>query len=200
MASLPPPSFVIETENFMLRPMLRGDACAAMEPWIEDETAAEMLNAKQRRWSIAEQAELFSRYEGQRTQFLLGLFPKGQTEPIGLFIIKLRPEDDVMQVTHLVGAKERRGQGASREASIGIFDYFFNQLGYEKARANVQPANRSMAWLLLNGGWRREAELTKHLLLKASGERADLHVFGIMADEWRANRDSANTVRKGPAR
>lgn len=200
MASLPPPSFVIETENFTLRPVVKGDACAAMESWIEDETAAEMLNTKQRHWSIAEQAGYFTKYEGQRTKFLLGLFPKGQTEPIGLFIVKLRTEDGVMLVTHLVGDKKWRGQGASREASVGIFDYFFNQLDYKKAKANVQPANRSMAWLLLNGGWRQEAHLTKHLLLKSTGERVDLLVFGIMADEWRANRHSAKTVRKVPGR
>ena len=195
MARLPPVSFIIETENFLLRPVVRGDASAAMESWIEDEIAAEMLNTRQRRWTLAQQATYFSKFEGQRRRYLLGMFPKGQNRPVGLFIVKLRPEDSVMLVTHLVGDRQWRGKGASREASIGLFDYFFNTLGYVKAKANVQPGNKSMMWLLFNGGWRREATLTKHLRLKATGERADLLVFGIMADEWRANRQSAKTVR-----
>lgn len=196
MASLPPPNFVIETENFTLRPIIRDDACVALEPWTEDETAVEMLNTKRRQWSIAEQVAYFAKYEGQRTRYLLGLFPKGQKEPVGLFIVKLRPGDDLMLVTHLIGDKQWRGTGASREASIGIFDFFFDKLDYRKAKANVRPENKSMQWLLLNGGWHQEAHLTRHLRERSSGERTDILVFGILADEWRTKRESAKTVRK----
>jgi RimJ/RimL family protein N-acetyltransferase len=196
MASLPPPSFVIQTENFTLRPVVRDDASLALESWTEDDTAVEMLNTKRRQWSVAEQVAYFAKYEGQRTRYLLGLFPNGQKEPVGLFIVKLRPDDDLMLVTHLIGDQQWRGTGASREASIGIFDFFFNQLNFKKAKANVRPANRAMQWLLLNGGWRREAHLTRHLRERSSGERVDILVFGILADEWRASRTSAKTVRK----
>ncbi len=194
MAELPPPSFIIQTENFLIRPMVRGDACTALESWTDDEVAAEMLNTRRRQWSIAEQVAYFSKYEGRRTRFLLGVFPKHEREPIGVFIAKLRPQESTMLVTHLIGNKDWRGRAASREASIGIFDFFFNRLDYKKANANVRPNNKAMLWLLLNGGWHKEAHLIKHLRLKASGERSDLIVMGILADEWRAKRESANTV------
>ncbi len=196
MANIPPPSFVIQTENFMLRPVVRDDASVALESWTDDETAVEMLNTTRRQWSVAEQVAYFAKYEGQRTKYLLGLFPAGQKELVGLFIVKLRPDDDLMLVTHLIGDQQWRGTGASREASIGIFDFFFNKLNYKKAKANVRPANKAMQWLLLNGGWRREAHLTGHLRERSSGQRADILVFGILADEWRTKRGSAKTVRK----
>jgi RimJ/RimL family protein N-acetyltransferase len=101
-----------------------------------------------------------------------------------------------MLVTHLLGDRQWRGTGASREASIAIFEYFFDTLGFEKAKANVKPGNKAMQWLLFNGGWRKEAHLTKHLRHKPSGRRDDLYVFGILADEWRAKRNSSNTVPK----
>lgn len=196
MASLPPPSFAIETENFTLRPILRDDAGPALESWTEDEIAVEMLNTKRRQWSIAEQVAYFAEYEGQRRKWLLGLFPKGQKEPVGLFIVRLRPDDDLMLVTHLIGDRQWRGTGASREASLGVFDFFFNKLNYRKAKANVRPGNKAMQWLLLNGGWRREAHLVRHVRERSSGQRADIYVFGLLADEWRAKRESAKTVRK----
>lgn len=196
MASLPPSTFTIQTENFLLRPLARGDACQALEPWTEDDSVVEMLNTRRKRWSIAEQAVYFAQFEGKPARFLLGLFPKGRKEPVGLFIVKLRPADAIMLVTHVIGDKDWRGTGASREASIGIFDFFFNKLDYRKAKANVRPDNKAMQWLLLNGGWSREAHLVKHLRLKSSGERVDLLVYGILADEWRAKRESAKTVRK----
>ena len=194
MASLPPPSFIIHTENFLLRPLTRDDACLALESWTDDEDAMDMLNGKRRRWSIAEQVMYISGFEGNRGRYLLGLFPNGQSEPVGVFIVKIRLDDSIMLVTHLIGDRAWRGTGASREASVGIFDYFFNTLGFAKAKANVQPGNKAMQWLLLNGGWRQEAHLIKQLRLKSSGERGDLYVFGILADEWRAKRSSANTV------
>lgn len=196
MATIPPPSFTIQTENFFLRPIVRDDASLAMESWTEDDVAVEMLNTTRRQWSIAEQVGYFAKYDGQRTKYLLGLFPNGQKEPVGFFIIKLRPDDDLMLVTHLIGDRQWRGTGASREASIAIFEYFFDKLHFKKAKANVRPANRSMQWLLLNGGWRREAHLTGHLRERSSGERVDILVFGILADEWRAKKQSAKTVRK----
>ncbi|MGE0006470.1 MAG: GNAT family N-acetyltransferase [Parvibaculaceae bacterium] len=193
---MPPPSFVVETENFVLRPMLRDDASPALESWMEDETLVEMINATQRRWTVAEQAAYIARFDGQRTRWLIGLFPRGQAEPIGLFEVKLRPDDGLMLLTHVLGNKDWRGTGASREASIALFDYFFNKLSYAKAKANVRPGNKAMQWLLLNGGWRMEARLRKHLRIKATGERSDVLHFGIMADEWRAKRESARTVPK----
>jgi RimJ/RimL family protein N-acetyltransferase len=200
MASLPPPSFIIETERFVLRPMLRDDASVALESWTEDEAVVEMLNAKRQRWAVAEQAAYFTSYEGKRTACLLGLFPKGQSAPIGFFIVKLRPKDSLMLVTHVLGDKQWRGTGASREASIAVFDYFFDELAFVKAKANVMTVNKAMQWLLLNGGWRVEARLQKHLRVKSTGERSNLLVFGILADEWRARRESAKTVRKGGSR
>jgi RimJ/RimL family protein N-acetyltransferase len=196
MANLPPASFSIQTENFVLRPMLREDASPAMAAWTEDDIVVEMLNTARRRWAVADQIAYFSRYDGERTQFLLGIFPNGQKEPVGFFIIKLRPHDSLMLVTHFLGDTEWRGKGASREASIAIFEYFFDKLSYAKAKANVRPNNKAMQWLLRNGGWRVEARLQKHLRMKSTGERSDLLVFGILADEWRAKRESAKTVRK----
>jgi len=174
--------------------MTRDDASAALEPWAEDEEAMEMLSAKRRRWRIADQVAYFSTFQDKRNRLLLGLFPRDQREPVGMFIINLRQDDAVMLVTHLLGNKEWRGTGASREASIGIFDYFFNELGFAKAKANVLLQNKAMQWLLLNGGWQREAHLLKHLRRKTDGGRSDVYVFGILADEWRARRNSANTV------
>ena len=198
MVSSPPPSFLIETQNFVVRPFVRDDASAAMESWTEDELIVEMLNASQRRWTVAEQVAYIARHDGNRTRFFLGLFPRGEKEPIGFFLVRLRPHDAIMLVTHVLGSKAWRGTGASREASIAVFDYFFNKLAYAKAKANVRVDNKPMQWLLLNGGWHQEAHLQKHLLTKGTGERADLLVYGILADEWRANRSSARTVRKRP--
>jgi hypothetical protein len=47
--------------------------------------------------------------------------------------------------------------------------------------------------------WKREARLIKHLRLTATGERSDLLVFGMLADEWRARPENLRFKPRGPA-
>lgn len=176
---------MILSENFLIRPMVRGDASAALEPWIDDDVAAEMLNTQRRKWIVAEQAEYFAKHEEQQERLLLGIFPKRQKEPIGLFILRLQPREGIFVISHLIGDKAWRGRNATFETSDAIYDHFFNDLGYAKAKAHVRPENKPMIWLLYNYAWRKEARLIKHLRLAASGDRSDLLIFGMLAGEWR---------------
>jgi RimJ/RimL family protein N-acetyltransferase len=187
MAMLPPPSMMILTDRFVMRPMMRGDASPRLESWIDDDVAAEMLNTRRRKWSVAEQADYFARHEGQQERLLLGIYPKREKEPIGLFILRLQPHEGIFVVSHLIGDKAWRGsQKVTFETSEAVYDYFFNSLGYAKAKAHVRPENKPMLWLIHTYVWKKEALLAKHLRLAASGERSDLLIFSILADEWRA--------------
>ena len=186
MAQLPPPTFMILSDSFLIRPMLRSDASPALATWIEDETAAAMLNTQRRNWTVAQQAEYFGKNEGRQGRRVLGIFPKQAKEPIGFFIVKFNEKEEVFVISHLIGDKAWRGKDTTFQASEPVYDYFFNVLGYAKAKANVRPENKPMLWLLYNYTWRKEARLIRHLRLASSPERSDLIVFGMLADEWRA--------------
>jgi RimJ/RimL family protein N-acetyltransferase len=196
MGHLPPPAFVLHSKSFLIRRLTRDDASPALEAWIDDDNSAAMLNTQRRSWTVAEQASYFAKQEANPRKFILGIFPAEAKAPIGLFAVNLKPRQGVFTISLIIGDKSWRGRGVSHEASIGIFDYFFDKLGFYKAKANVRPDNKAMQWLLRIGGWRQEALLRKHLRLKASGERGDLYIFGILADEWRATRDSPNFMAK----
>lgn len=189
MAKLPPPNFVLASENFVIRPLVRGDASPKLEPWIDDENAAAMLNTPRRSWTVAQQEDFFARHEGQQQRLILGIFPKQAREPIGLFIVKVTARDGVFVISHLIGDKAWRGKSTTFEASEPVYDFFFNTLGYDKAKANVRPENKAMLWLLYTYVWRKEVRLIKHLRLTGSRERSDLVVFGMLADEWRARHE-----------
>lgn len=177
--------------------MVRGDASPSLESWIEDENAAAMLNTPRRSWTVAQQAEYFGKHEGRSDRHILGIFPKESKESIGLFIVKVKPKDGVFTISHLIGDPAWRGKDTTFRASELVYDYFFNILGYAKAKANVRPENKPMLWLMYNYVWRKEARLIKHLRLAASKERSDLIVFGMLADEWRAWHE--NTHRRSPS-
>ncbi len=186
MASLLPASVMILSDGFLMRPLLPGDASPALETWIDDDDVAEMLNTQRRKWAVAEQADYFAKHRGQQERLLLGIFPKREKSPIGLFIFRLQPREGVFVVSLLIGDKAWRGKTVPFETSEALFDFFFNSLGYAKAKAHIRPENRAMLWLLHNYVWKREARLAGHLRLAATRKRSDLLIFGMLADEWRA--------------
>lgn len=189
MASLPPPSLTLETKNFLIRPMTGADVGERLSAWADDELAAEMLNTKRRQWSIREQTTFFAKFENKPGKLALAIVPRGQPHPIGFYTLHLQARIGVFTISHLIGDAAWRGKDLTAETSDAIYDYLFNKLDYAKAKANVRPQNRPMLWLMLSGKiWKKEARLIRHLRDAATGERSDLLVLGMLADDWRAAR------------
>lgn len=192
MASLPPPSLKLESENFILRPMTGADVGDRLSSWADDELAAEMLNTKRRQWSVPEQTAFFAKFTARPGKLALAIIPRGKTLPIGFYTLHLQARIDVFTISHLIGDTEWRGKGLTTETSDTIYGYLFDKLGYAKAKANVRPQNRPMLWLMLSDRtWRKEARLVGHLRDAESGERRDLLVLGMLANEWRAARQQS---------
>jgi RimJ/RimL family protein N-acetyltransferase len=189
MATLPPPDLALETRRFMLRRLNSADASEELASWTEDAWTAEMLNTRQRSWSMAEQRAFFAAFEGQADKKLLGIWRRDDTRPIGLYQLQLQPALATFLISHIIGDISWRGKGVAEETAEAIYEYFFDRLGYAKAKANVMPRNRAVLWLLLRDGiWKKEAHLVGHLRDATSGRRADVLVFGLLAEDWRATR------------
>lgn len=189
MASLPPPSLKLESENFILRPMTGADVGERLSSWADDELAAEMLNTKRRQWTIPEQTAFFAKFTARPGKFALAIIPRAEAHPIGFYTLHLQPRIDVFTISHLIGDAAWRGKGLTTETSDVIYGYLFDKLGYAKAKANVRPQNRPMLWLMLGSKtWQKEARLAGHLRDAETGERRDILVLGMLADEWRARR------------
>lgn len=189
MAGLLPRSLALGTKNFILRTLTGADSGVALSSWADDELAAEMLNTRRREWPVAQQAAYFAKFEASPDRHLLGIFPRAQAHPIGFFSLHYQPQFGTFVITHMIGAVGWRGKDVTTETAEAIYEFMFDKLGYAKAKANVRPQNRPVLWLMLAGGaWRKEARLIAHLRDAATGKRADLHVLGLLAEDWRRAR------------
>jgi RimJ/RimL family protein N-acetyltransferase len=193
MANNPPGDVFLTSPRFALRRLKLSDAQAGLVDWTLDALAAEMLNTPQRPWPVEAQKAYFSSFEKTPDKLLLGIFAKENQHLIGFYILKLNAGNSTFTISTLIGDVEWRGRNATAEASDAIYDYLFNTLGYVKAKANVRPQNKAMLWLMLSGAWKKEARLVKHLVVPGSDGRADVYVFGLLADDWR-NHPGPNVV------
>jgi RimJ/RimL family protein N-acetyltransferase len=189
MAGLPPPSLVLETKEFLMRPLIEADACENIAAWTTDSLTAEMLNAPQQGWDAKSQVAYFARVAAQPGKMLLGIWPRRESHPIGLYLLQCRPEFAIFHISHLIGDPAWRGKDVSDETAEAIYEYFFDKLGYAKAKANVRPENRAVLWVMCRRRlWKKEARLAGHILDSNTARREDLLVLGLLAEEWRALR------------
>ena len=163
------------------------DAAPHLCEWTLDPLGAEMLNQPQHLWTIEQQRRLFANQSDQTGQLHLGIWAKEINTLIGFFIVDPHPKNQTYTLTTLIGELQWRGQHVISETGDMIHGHFFETLGFLKAKANVRPHNRSMRWLMANGGWRKEAHLVKHLRDFANLTRVDVLAMGLLADEWRVN-------------
>lgn len=95
-------------------------------------------------------------------------FPSTLDDPIE-FGMSLRPD--------------AQGNGFAREAMTAAIDLAFNQWGYRRVVASVDPRNTASVALCRGLGMRQEAHHVESYLFR--GQWVDDMVFALLAREWR---------------
>ena len=189
------PPFIIElkTPRFRLRTLQPSDAGPSLEDWTLDPLAAEMMNARLKRWEVDRQRAYIAGFQNRKDRHLVGMFPTNTIAPVGLYILRFNQPNGTFVISNMIGDKAWRGNGSSAECSDAIYDYMFNTLGFSKAKANVRPQNKAMLWLMFNSAWKRECKLILHLRDIDTKARSDSYTFGLLAREWQAFHDKTSS-------
>ena len=182
MFKRPPQDLRISEGGLCLRALLAGDASSDYENWLLGTDVAGMLNLKPGHWPQSAQASMFEAYRKRADQRLLGFFDSGRM--IGLFVITMSFDHGTFSITHLIGRRQDRGKGASAKAMQMLLDYFFNGLGFAKAKCHVNPDNGGVLWSLHNYGWLREGRLEKQMQPLKGGPRSDLICLAKLNPRW----------------
>lgn len=96
-----------------------------------------------------------------------------------------------------VGSAEARGRGVGRAAQALGLDRAFSELKLEKVWSEVIAGNEAALRAQAAAGFRREGYMRRHVV--KGGERHDVVVLGILAEEWSARREAtrADLARSG---
>ena len=75
-----------------------------------------------------------------------------------------------------------QGQGYLTEGLSLVLDYAFEQLGFHRLEANIQPANLASSALVRRLGFRKEGFSPRYLMI--DGAWRDHERWAILSDEW----------------
>jgi len=77
-----------------------------------------------------------------------------------------------------------QGQGLGKDALKLLLDYYFNEKGYNKAEAHVYNFNPASQTFHAKFGFTHEGTLRGRIYSR--GKANDVHIYGLLADEFNA--------------
>lgn len=123
---------------------------------------------------------------GEWQAFMMATRPEGvKIGFINLFDIKYPNASAMFAIG--IGEADYRGKGYGSEALRLLLDYAFDELGLYRVSLRVLSYNTAAIRTYEKIGFIREG--TQRGAGWRSGERYDIHFYGILRDEWVAKRD-----------
>ncbi|MCL2618480.1 MAG: GNAT family N-acetyltransferase [Defluviitaleaceae bacterium] len=86
-----------------------------------------------------------------------------------------------------------RGKGLGKDALKLLLDYYFNEKGFRKAEAHVYSYNPASRAFHEKFGFTHEGTLRGRIFSR--GKAHDVHVYGILADEFNAIHEHSTWMR-----
>ena len=171
-----PPTPILRTERFTLRPPVEADVDAFWPAFSSEE--------HMRYWSCG----AFTDREVLR-DYLLDTkagrswvaVPHAGGAPVFRVFVGERGEQ-VAEIGYIM-VPGHEGQGIARECLAALITQLFRNEGYERIFGDVDPPNTPSSRLLLNLGFTREAHIPK--TIKTHIGWCDTWLWGLLADEWR---------------
>lgn len=175
----------VQTPHFELRsltPQMLNDDYVS---WWNDPVIQAQLGARPRGWTLEHARRHVQKFDN-RWSFHLGIYTLDEARLIGFTTILANPRTGVSVTNRVVGDKSYWRKGVSKELSAWGIPFAFEQLGMQKIKAEVRGPNTSSIALCEYLGFAREGLLRREQPGPNPGERLDVHVFGLLREDWLA--------------
>lgn len=177
-----PVAITLETERFVLRPVESRSFSIATFEWTKDAQALAAMNWKSSGWTRWQWWRHLRRFS-RKMHLAHGIWPKGESRPIGLHITTFDGGTGNASLGVLIGDREWWGQSVVAESRRAILDDCFGRLGAVRATGNVSSRNFASIYNYQSLGFSKEGVM-RQFYPKAGGGRVDQIVFGLLASEW----------------
>jgi len=175
----------IASANFVLRSMTAADVDDRMVGWFADRDVMEYV-ALPMHLPREQVVRLVQSFDNKST-FLLGLQPKTGPALIGFYRVWCYHHYGYAKTAVLIGDRAYWGKKAVLETRAVLLDFLFDGLRLHKVTGAVYTRNHAAVFNYKAQGFRCEGILREQEPGR-DGQRLDVYLFGMLRDEWRAQR------------
>jgi RimJ/RimL family protein N-acetyltransferase len=185
-----PRTIALETRDYVVRTLEKGDASETWRDWLADPETARMLNAKPTQMTVETVRNYIASFDRTRAH-LLGIFEKATGRLVGIRAVYVDHKRREFLVNVLVGDKAARNKGARTQSRAAVYRYFFEDLDLDIARATVVAENKAVLTGMSRRGWIDDGPERKAEAM--GGGKVEIHRFRLPRDVWRAFAAAWNT-------
>lgn len=174
----------VQTPHFELRSMTLDAINDDYISWWNDAEIQTQLGSQPRGWTIEQARRHVAQFDNLHS-FHLGIYTRDENRLIGFTTILANPKSRVSTSNRVLGDKSYWRKGVSKELSAWTIPFVFEKLGMLKIKAEVRGPNVSSIALCEYLGFEREG-LLRQEIPGPNGTRLDVHVYGLLRDDWRS--------------
>jgi len=182
--AVPPP---LETPRFVVRPLAEADLPGLMAINGDDAVTRYLPYAT---WRTPDDAKAwFERMQGIQatgTAIQFVVIEKATGKPAGTCLLFGHDEGSARAELGYVLGRAHWRTGAMHEALSALIDAAFRTMKIRRLEAEVDPLNAASCRVLARLGFTKEGLLRRRWV--TNGVAYDVEAWGLLADEWRANR------------
>lgn len=180
---------------FTLRAFTEQDISDRYIGWLNDPEVNRFLDVRFVHQTYETVLEFVRAFHGDVEKYMWGIYPNHSSEPVGtITLYNINRNHGTGGIGLMIGESEYQGKGASTEAMGLLLEFAFETLGLRRATGGSYSLNHGVNFTLKRLGFSLEGNLRK-ALLTSPGTYTDEFRWGILADEWRATRQSTANNR-----
>jgi RimJ/RimL family protein N-acetyltransferase len=182
----------LETERFLLRTLYAKDATQVHLDWLADPEVMAPLNRRPSRLTQERLARTIVACDGI-SGFQIGIFDRISGTHIGNYMVQVDHRNHKATFSVMIGDRDYWGKKVVPETRPALLDYFFDELGIEKAIGLPPARNFPSVFNYKLEGWRLEGVMKGELKSELEEGRVDQLRFALLKDEWHAIRNGTTS-------
>ena len=175
----------LESEHFLLRSLTAADVDDRFVGWFADREVMEHVALPM--GGSRDQLLRFVQGFDNRTTFLLGIATREAGLPIGYYRVWCYPRYGYAKTAVVIGDRAYWGRKTVTETRAVLLDFLFDGLRLHKVTGAVYTRNHAAVFNYKAQGFRCEGILREQERGRDGGW-LDVYLFGLLRDEWRAQK------------
>jgi ribosomal-protein-alanine N-acetyltransferase len=176
--------FKLRTTSYELRTWRTEDLPGRYPVWLNDEELMASIDTTAREVSLDDILRMLEPYDN-KSKFHIGIYRRSDDLPIGFYQVQYGRRSRTASISVIIGEREFWGKKVVAETRRLLIDFLFSMVDVEKIGGMPMARNIPSVFNYKAQGFTHEGTLRKHVV-DANGQRADVFVFGLLRDEWRA--------------
>lgn len=175
----------IETKRLLMRRFMDGDAGYIYKNWANDPIVTEHLSWKAHdNLEVTEQIlSLWIREYNSNEYYNWAIVSKDIKQPIGsISVVNFNEVSKKCEIGYCLSRKYWN-KGIMTEALIGIIEFLFNQIGFNRVQAYHHIDNPASGRVMIKAGLKYEGRL-KQFTINNKSEFVDVDFYGVIKESF----------------